>query len=186
MSEPVDRVAVTVTFLRMDAASTEPTPPLPPGSVFRYFPSCSVEQYRSFYNTVGQNHLWWLRRSMSDRQLATLLADPRIAVHSLEIDGRTAGFYELDSTSFPMVNLSYFGLFPDWVGTGIGLAFLRHVVDAVWKAGARVMTVNTCTADNPRALPTYKKAGFRPIRVVREEWNIPQRLGMPIPDALRI
>ena len=47
------------------------------------------------------------------------------------------------------------------------------------------MTVNTCTADHPRALPTYLRAGFRPVREMREEWNVPLRLGLDIPDRLR-
>jgi hypothetical protein len=48
------------------------------------------------------------------------------------------------------------------------------------------MTVNTCTADHPRAMGTYLRAGFRPVREVREQWNIPVRLGLVIPDRLRV
>ena len=47
------------------------------------------------------------------------------------------------------------------------------------------MTVNTCTADHPRALPTYLRAGFQPVRQVRELWNVPVRLGMRVPQSLR-
>jgi hypothetical protein len=50
---------------------------------------------------------------------------------------------------------------------------------------ARRMTVNTCTADHPRALPNYLAAGFVEIRRVREVWDIPRRLGLRIPDHLR-
>jgi hypothetical protein len=46
------------------------------------------------------------------------------------------------------------------------------------------MTVNTCTADHPRALPTYLRTGFRTLRQVREVWNVPLRLGMRIPQHL--
>ena len=71
------------------------------------------------------------------------------------------------------------------MGTGVGYAFLRQAVDAVWRQGAGGMTVNTCTADHPRALPNYLRAGFRPLRQVRETWDVPLRLGMPIPERLR-
>jgi len=47
------------------------------------------------------------------------------------------------------------------------------------------MTVNTCTADHPRALPAYLRAGFRMVRQVREVWDVPDGLGMRIPDGLR-
>ncbi len=58
-------------------------------------------------------------------------------------------------------------------------------MDAAWRPGAAGMTVNTCTADHPRALPTYLRAGFRPLRQVREVWNVPLRLGLTIPAHLR-
>jgi hypothetical protein len=48
------------------------------------------------------------------------------------------------------------------------------------------MTVNTCTADHPRALPTYKRAGFYIVRQAREVWSVPNSLNMPIPAGLRI
>ena len=46
--------------------------------------------------------------------------------------------------------------------------------------------VKTCTADHPRALPTYLAAGFRPVRSVRELWDLPVRLDMRSPDQLRV
>ncbi len=184
--EPVIRVGVVVTFLRMDQAPAEPAPALPPDAEVRLVRDCPVEQYRTLYNTVGNDHVWWLRRAMSDQQLWTVLRDPRIGIHVLYVDDAPAGFYELDATSWPMVNLSYFGLMPHAVGRRLGYAFLRHAVDGVWRRGARAMTVNTCTADHPNAMPTYLRAGFRVLREVGEVWNVPTRLGLAIPDSLRL
>ena len=48
------------------------------------------------------------------------------------------------------------------------------------------MTVNTCTADHRRALPNYIAAGFEKLRTVREVWRVPTRLGLPIPERLRL
>jgi GNAT superfamily N-acetyltransferase len=184
--EPVVRVGVTVTFLRMDAPPADPPPPLPPGAVVTRDRWCSVAQYRSLYNSVGESYVWWLRRIMPDHQLAAMLRDPRVTIHVLTLNGTPAGFYELDRAPWPIVNLSYFGLMPHAVGHGLGYPFLRHAVATVWGMGPRAMTVNTCTADHPRALPTYLRAGFRKLREVQEVWNVPLRLGMPIPDRLRI
>jgi GNAT superfamily N-acetyltransferase len=184
--EPIIRVAVVVTFLRMDRAPAEPAPSLPLGAEVRLEPYCSAATYRYLYNTVGAPYVWWLRRTMTEQQLAGLLRNPAVSIHVLhDADNRVAGFYELDATTWPVVNLSYFGLMPHAVGSGMGLAFLRHAVDEVWHRGARAMTVNTCTADHPRALPIYLRAGFRPVREIREEWNVPLRLGLDIPDRLR-
>ncbi|MGA9865062.1 MAG: GNAT family N-acetyltransferase [Acetobacteraceae bacterium] len=183
--EPVARVAVTVTFLRMDRKPPALAPSLPTGCQIVVASGCTVGFYRYLYDTVGAPYIWWLRRTMSDADLAALLAEPRLSVHVLYAAGEPAGFFELDGRAWPDVNLSYFGLLPHAVGTGLGLSFLSRAVEAAWRPGARGMTVNTCTADHPRALPTYLRAGFRPLRQVREVWDVPVRLGLHIPAHLR-
>lgn len=190
-AESMVRVGVVVTFLRMDAPPTGTSAKLPAFAAVKQLQPCGVEQYRLLYNTVGADYLWWLRRALPDSQLASLLADPRVAIHVLYVDEQPAGFYELDSTPWPTVNLSYFGLMPGAIGHGLGTAFLRHAVDTAWQlgralGGPRCLTVNTCTADHPRALPGYQRAGFRFVRQVHEEWRVPTRLGLTIPDALRL
>lgn len=183
--EPVVRVAVTVTFLRMDHPPGTTSPAFPPGADLVRLASPTVPFYRYLYDTVGAEHVWWLRRTMPDADLAALLRDPRVSIHVLSLGGEPAGFFELDGRAGPDVNLSYFGLLPHAIGRGLGFAFLRHAVDAAWARSSRGMTVNTCTADHPRALPTYIRAGFRPVRAVKEVWNVPVRLGLRIPDGLR-
>jgi GNAT superfamily N-acetyltransferase len=123
---------------------------------------------------------------MTDAAVAAVLADPAVSVHVLYAGGQPAGFFELEARPSGDMNLSYFGLMPHIVGRGIGLSFLRAAVDEAWSRGPRGVTVNTCTADHPRALPTYLKAGFRPMRTVREIWDVPLRLGMKIPDHVRL
>ena len=184
--EPVVRVGVVVTFLRMDRPPGDPAPPLPEGMAVRHVPACPVELYRHLYNTVGADYVWWLRRTLPDRQLAALLRDPQVSIHVLERGEEKPGFYELDRSAWPVVNLSYFGLMPQAVGQHIGHAFLRHAVDTCWRMGPRAVTVNTCTADHPRALPNYLRVGFRRIRDVPEDWHVPTRLGMVIPEHLKL
>jgi GNAT superfamily N-acetyltransferase len=188
--ESVIRVRVVVTFLRMDRPPAEPAPALPAGWNVLVEPYCSAATYRHLYDTVGAPYVWWLRRTVPDTHLAALLRNPAVSIHILhEDDGRggtrIGGFYELDASSWPSVNLSYFGLMPHAIGRGGGFAFLRHAIDEVWRRGARAMTVNTCTADHPRALPTYHRAGFRTVREVPELWHVPRRLGLVIPEHLK-
>jgi len=175
------RVGVVVTFLRMDRAPVDPAPALPDGFTVRKLPVCSVAQYRSLYNTVGGPWLWWLRRMMPDRDLVSHLSRMAINIYIAEYKGEVVGFYELDAGQWPSVNLSYFGLMPQAIGHGLGQAFLRHAVDTAWAMKARAITVNTCTADHPRALPNYKRVGFREMRAVDEIWDIPRKLGLKKP-----
>jgi GNAT superfamily N-acetyltransferase len=183
--DPVARVTVTVTFLRMDRAPPGPSAGLPTDCQVVRIAAPTVGFYRYLYDTVGADYVWWLRRTMPDAELGQLLRDPLVSIHVLYNGGEPAGFFELDARGGPDINLSYFGLMPHAIGTGVGYPFLRHAVDAAWREGPRGMTVNTCTADHPRALPTYLRAGFRTVRQVRELWSVPLRLGMRIPEHLR-
>jgi GNAT superfamily N-acetyltransferase len=184
--EPVVRVGVTVSFLRMDRPPPVAAPALPTPFQIVRAESPTVGFYRYLYNTVGADYVWWLRRTMPDAELRQHLGDPEVSIHTLYSGGEPAGFFELDTRGWTDVNLSYFGLLPHAVGTGVGYPFLRAAIDAAWRMGGKGMTVNTCTADHPRALPTYQRAGFRPLRAVREVWSVPTRLGLRIPDHLRV
>jgi GNAT superfamily N-acetyltransferase len=183
---PVTRVGVTVTFLRMDQPPTSPAPSLGPEFQIVRAQAPSVPFYRYLYNTVGADYLWWLRRTTPDHELAALLRDKAVVIHTLYARGEPAGFFELDARPWPDINLSYFGLMPGVIGHGTGFAFLRSAVDEVWRLGAKGMTVNTCTADHPRALPNYLRAGFSIVRQVREIWAVPNSLNMRIPSSLKL
>lgn len=185
MIDPVTRVIVTVTFMRMNQRPREPAPNLPSKFQIVRAEAPTVAFYRYLYNTVGADYVWWLRRTMPDGELAMLLSDPPVSIHTLYCGGEPAGFFELDERAWPDVNLSYFGLMPHVIGGGVGYAFLRQAVDTAWRTGAKGMTVNTCTADHPRALPNYLRAGFQTMRQVREVWHVPNRLGLRIPNHLR-
>ncbi len=183
--EAVDRVAVKVSFLRLDRRVVAPLADLPVG--FACAPeSLDVAAYRALYNLVGQDWLWWLRRMMPDDMLAQHLADKAVAIHVLRHEGRAVGFFELDANPWPDVNLNYFGLTAEVQGRGLGYDLLLRSIATVFAGPVRGMTVNTCTADHPRALPNYRRAGFRLMRVAEEVWDIPCRLGFRIADHLRV
>jgi GNAT superfamily N-acetyltransferase len=185
--EPADRVAVIVTFLRMNARKPAPRPVFPPGFTLTE-ERLDVATYRHLYNEVGAPWLWWLRRLMPDDLLARHLANPAVAISVLREHGQPAGFFETDANPWPDVNLNYFGLLPSMIGKGLGAPLLAAAIDSVFIQASplRGMTVNTCSADHPRALPNYLAAGFVEIRRVREIWDIPRRLGLQVPEHLRV
>jgi GNAT superfamily N-acetyltransferase len=185
--EPADRVSVIVTFLRMNTRPARPPAAFPDGAALRV-ERLDVPAYRALYNEIGAPWLWWLRRVMPDALLARHLASPTVTISVLRVNGEAAGFFETDSVTWPDVNLNYFGLLPKFIGQGLGKPLLNAAVDSVFSSGSplRGMTVNTCTADHKRALPNYKAAGFVEIRKVREVWDIPRRLGLRVPEHLRV
>ena len=183
--QPSIRAAVTVTFLRLDQQPGGPAPPWAGDTDLIRVERPTIGFYRYMYDTVGAPYLWWLRRALPTSALAGILNDPAVSVHVLYRSGEPAGFFELDGRARPDVNLSYFGLFPHAVGNGLGGSFLRAAIDAAFVESGRGVTVNTCTADHPRAMQTYLRAGFKAVRSVREVWDVPTRLGMVVPENLR-
>ncbi|WP_376088298.1 GNAT family N-acetyltransferase [Roseomonas sp. CCTCC AB2023176] len=177
-------VTVEVTFLRMEAPPADPAPPLPDGVGVLRLPRPTVGFYRYLYDTVGRDYCWWLRRTVSDGRLGRILADPAVSIHVLYRDGEPAGFYELERRPDRTINLGYFGLMPHVIGAGLGRPFLRDAVDTAWAERPDGLTVNTCTADHPRAMPNYLAAGFTVTRRVREEWPIPAELDLRLPASL--
>ncbi|MCI0754274.1 GNAT family N-acetyltransferase [Teichococcus vastitatis] len=183
--EPAIRVAVQVTFLRMATPPAEAGPPLPGDAHLDKLARCTVPFYRYLYNTVGGDYVWWLRRAASNAELDAILGDPAVSVHVLYRGGAPAGFFELERRpATGTTNIAYFGLLPHAVGHGLGRGFLRAAIGAAWATGCGVVTVNTCTADHPRALPNYLGAGFTRLRTVREIWPVPVRLGLKVPEHL--
>lgn len=179
---PTTPVQVEVTFLRMERPPADPPAALPAGADVVPVPHCSVGFYRYLYDGVGRNHCWWLRRTLPDARIAAILRDPATAIQVLYLDGEPAGFHEIERRWDGTTNLAYFGLLPHAIGQGLGRAFLRQAIDTAWSGPCSLLTVNTCTADHPRALPNYLSAGFRVIRRVREEWPVPDNLGVRLPQ----
>jgi GNAT superfamily N-acetyltransferase len=180
------RIVVTVTFLRQETPPA-PTPiALPDGTRLLRVANPTVSLYRYLYNTVGAPWVWWLRRTLPDSELAALLASPAVSLHVLYRGEEAIGFFELDARPLTTVNLAYFGLVPHAIGHGLGTALLHAALVTAWSHQPRAVTVNTCTADHPRALPNYRRAGFFVVRTTREVWDVPNRLGLKIPEHLKV
>ncbi len=187
MSDDTVAVRVVVTFLRMTERPSEPGPALPDDTLLLHVADPTVAFYHYLHMMVGHEHLWWMRRAMRFESLAALLAHPAIQIHVLYRDGEPAGFFELDRRQGTEVNLSYFGLLPHAIGQGLGPRLLHAAVAMAWmQDGMTAMTVNTCNADHPRAMPTYLQAGFKPGRSIEEQWDIPLWLELDIPENLRV
>lgn len=179
------RLKFTITYLEMTARPQLPPVHLPPGvkAALLRAERPTVAFYRYLYNEVGGPWRWWLRRQMSDAELAAILADERIEVFVLYIDGTPAGYFELDRRGQPaagggVIDLAYFGLMPQMVGRGLGRYLLHAAIEQAWSYGPERLTVNTNTMDHARALPLYQKMGFVPYRQEEQEILDPALTGI--------
>ncbi|WP_416899223.1 MAG: GNAT family N-acetyltransferase [Minwuia sp.] len=166
---PERTIPVTITYLRMDQQPGRNPPPAPaiPHAVMRA-EKPTVHFYRYLYNTVGERWVWTERRYMPDEELGEIVRDPDVEIMVLYVRGVPAGYAELDFRGLPeTADLAYFGMMPDFIGMKLGPWFLHWAVSELWSRTPHAVTVNTCTADHPAALPMYQRMGFSPIR--REE-----------------
>jgi GNAT superfamily N-acetyltransferase len=117
--------------------------------------------YREIYRAVGEQLGWVDRLVMPDNQLQSILSDDRVSLYVLRVAGVLAGYSELDARVDSEIELAYFGLFPAFVGQGLGKFFLRWTLQTAWSRGPTRVWVHTCDLDHPAALPNYLKAGFQ-------------------------
>ena len=127
--------------------------------------------YRELYDRVGRPWLWYERRLLSDEALQALLNRPGHELHIARDDGRLIGFFELGDEE-----LVFFGLTLDYIGQRIGPWLLDRAIERAFALGWPRLLLNTNTLDHPRALATYRKAGFRPVRTEAKELQDPRVL----------
>ena len=146
----------------------------------------SVAFYRYLYNTVGEEWFWWLRRAMPDDQLLRVITAKTTDLWVLYVGGQPAGYVELNAEPMPQeMEIAYFGLLPQFTGRGLGPYLLDWTIHAAWDRDPKPQRIilNTCTADHPKALQTYQKAGFQPYRQDQLTWPDPRLSGL-IPKHL--
>ena len=160
----MDLIEVTVYYLEMTSPPHHSIPAPQDGLHVEHALTPSVLSYRSLYNAVGKDFHWLSRRTMSDATLAAILNDSRVELHVLHVDGKTAGFAELDRRQSDEIELVQFGLLSGFIGQGLGKWFLNWTVNQAWSYQPKRLWLHTCTLDHPAALPNYIKAGFIPFK----------------------
>ena len=182
---PSKTLEVTITYLKMHrrpSSSVRLAAPERTAILQAHQPTVSF--YRYLYNHVGEQWLWYERRAMDNEALRAIIHDPLVSIHVLYFDGVPAGYVELDNRVGRETELAYFGLFPEFIGRGLGPWLLNWALNTAWNREPSRIWVNTCNLDHPKALLCYQRAGFEPyrqeftrIRDPRLEpyWNAPPR-----------
>jgi GNAT superfamily N-acetyltransferase len=183
----VGRITTTVTYLEMLARPTQPTIPAPmkPKTSLIRAANPTVGFYRFLYDTVGAPWIWMERRLMDDEALTAAINASGVEIYVLWVDGVPAGFGEINrGIESDEVELSYFGLIPDFIGIGLGWYFLNAIIHIAWANKPKRLWVHTCDLDHPRAISIYQKAGFRVFGQAQESLPDPRAAGLPLPRPL--
>ena len=154
------RIEMVITHLEMLAPPAGAPRAAPPAVAAVALVEPTVARYRELYAGVGDAWLWYERRLLDDHALGAVIRDPGVEIHTLQRDGVTAGYVELDHRVAGEVELAYFGLLPEYTGQGLGGWFLDWSIRRAWAAGPRRVWVHTCNLDHPAALAVYQHLGF--------------------------
>jgi GNAT superfamily N-acetyltransferase len=127
--------------------------------------------YRDLYDRVGRPWLWYERRLLSDSALQTLLDRPDHELHIARDGSALVGYFELSGDE-----LAFFGLTLPYIGRRIGPWLLDRAIERAFARGTTRIDLNTNSLDHPKALDTYRKAGFRPVRSEGKELRDPRVL----------
>ena len=170
LKRPGETVAYTVTYLEMAVRPVSPIPHMPTGSALALIAAANppVEYFLYLYSNVGAAHEWSDWTDITRPQQEEFLADPKVELFTLMVDGWPGGFFVLDTRRHGICDLALFGLVPRATGRGLSAWLLGNAVHMGWdRPGVTRLTVNTNTFDHPRALALYQRIGFVPMR--REE-----------------
>jgi GNAT superfamily N-acetyltransferase len=166
------RLPITITHLEMVRADWSERGRAPDIAVaIEAVEAPTAAFYRELYDRVGRPWLWYERRLLSDAALQALLAEPGHEVHVARHDGDLVGYFELGGDE-----LVFFGLTLPYIGQRIGPWLLDRAIERAFARGAARLMLNTNTLDHPKALGTYRKAGFHSVRSENRELRDPRVL----------
>jgi GNAT superfamily N-acetyltransferase len=117
------------------------------------------------YATAGRKWFWLERVEWTRQQWLDHLQRPEVRTWVAYVGGTPAGYTELVQSE-EGVQISYFGLFPQFIGQGLGGHLLTFAIEEAWRMEPKRVWVHTCTMDHPSALSNYKARG---MRIYKEE-----------------
>lgn len=174
---PPGCLANVVTCLEM----TERPPPRPApaadGLSLERMGAADTARFRALFSAIGQDIMWFSRLIVPDEALAAIIGDPQVHSMALVRNGADIGLLELDFRVAGECELSFFGLIPAAVGTGLGHFLMNEAMDRAWSQPITRFWVHTCSFDHPAALGFYQRSGFRPYKVMVEVHQDPRLKG---------
>lgn len=172
---PAGHVGAVVTFLEMTGRPKPRPVPDAQGLQLVRWREVDPAKYRTLFERVGANWLWYSRLAMDDSTLLASVAEVHAVLDRRRIE---VGMVELDFREPRQCLIRFLGLVPELAGKGLGKWLFAQTLALVWRPGVERVHVNTCSLDHPAALPSYLKAGFRPYRRAFESFPDPRLAGL--------
>ncbi|WP_331766693.1 GNAT family N-acetyltransferase [Embleya sp. NBC_00896] len=162
-------MGTTITYLEMTSPDQlRPARPVPALGLRRI--DADSPLVRSTPKRIG-NAYGWRSSTRSDQEWREIvLAHPLRQFWLITHDGDTAGAGYLEPQPGGDVEITTFGLVPEFVGKGLGGSALALVIRQAWTGPpvdtdtVRRVWLHTSSRDHPNALINYQSRGLRPYR----------------------
>ncbi len=172
---PGGQIATIVTHLEM---SERPTLPTTNSSLcLERWANPDAAEYCALFRRVGEPWLWISRLLMEEHELKAILHDPAVEISIVRDGEQPVGFIELDFRQPGECEIAFFGLIPEQNGKGHGRWMMNQALEQAWRDGISRVWLHTCTQDSPRALPFYRRCGFRIFRQQTGQMKDPRLTG---------
>jgi ribosomal protein S18 acetylase RimI-like enzyme len=153
---------VSTTYLELTHPPVGSPRVAPGGDVTVAVERPTYDEYMSLWRSVGGPLDWDGRSTTSADEVEAILTSPGTEIFVARFQGEAAGLCEFKKSELLSSEIVYFGLSPAFQGRGIGPYLLDLALRQHWKTHhPHRVWLHTDTGDDPRALPLYKRAGFR-------------------------
>lgn len=172
------RVEQTVTYLEMTSPDELRPSATAPDAVTMESVDKASPLIPATYHRIGSPY-HWSRVTWSDEEWQKYLSRPHLRHWIATVGGEVAGMVEVEAQAGGNVEITVFGLVPEFVGKGFGGTVLTLGTELAWNAepvGATCVTrvwLHTSSLDHPQALPNYLSRGFHQFRAETRERELP-------------
>lgn len=159
-------IEVTITYLEMTSRDQLVAGKLPPAEIaLDRAGAPAMALIRSTHDRIATPH-HWLSLGWSEQRWSNVLDRPGVRCWIARVGADVIGLILMEQHARGDVEITKFGLVPEWVGRGFGGHLLTLAVQLAWGVGAvdRVWLATT-SIDHLHALSNYRARGFHPVRV---------------------
>jgi GNAT superfamily N-acetyltransferase len=119
-----------------------------------------IPSYRAIFLRIGSPWLWDRVCEMSDAEIADHFADPHQHIYyGHDETGTHVGMVEFAPIDGG-IEITYFGLFPDLTGRGLGKRLMAGTLELAWRLRPSRIWLHTSSFDHPTVIPFYQSCGF--------------------------
>ncbi len=174
-----------ITVLEMTAADElVPAPPPPLPLTLARAGAGGAELVRTTHRAVGRPYGWSARPRWSRERWRRHLERPELAVWIARVGPRSAGMIEMER-GVQEVEITIFGLRPEFIGRGLGGPLLTEGTRLAWGsrdrdgAAPRRVWLRTSSLDHPHAIHNYRSRGYRVLGIESSPRSLLDAAGRP-------